>query len=172
MRMDAALPETAADLLQHSSEETLAKLFWVYGEQPGARRIARRIVERRRRNPIRTTHELAELLGPKRGPIHPATRVFQALRIAVNQELDRLSRFLDKFPMSLNNGGRAVVISYHSLEDRLVKKSFRSWSDRGWVERVSIKPVRPLREEILENPRSRSAKLRIVERMSTPEVDS
>ena len=130
-------------------------------------------MEGRRGHPLRSTSDLAGLVASgygRRGKTHPATQAFQALRIAVNQELDRLSRFLGKFPWSLKTGGRAAVISYHSLEDRPVKLAFREWAGRGLLRIVTPKPVRPGREEILRNPRGRSAKLRVAERCAAGEL--
>jgi 16S rRNA (cytosine1402-N4)-methyltransferase len=147
----------------------LAELFWRYGEERFSRRIARTIVKTRRRSPLETTEQLAELVrrcvprprGRRHG-IDPATRVFQALRIAVNDELGALERFLADLPHCLKPGGRAVVISFHSLEDRRVKQAFR---DRQHWENLTRKPVRPGEEELRNNPRARSAKLRAARRL-------
>ncbi|MCS7168638.1 MAG: 16S rRNA (cytosine(1402)-N(4))-methyltransferase RsmH [Gemmatales bacterium] len=161
MRLDptANIP-TAADLLARLSERELADILWRYGEERYSRRIARRIVQTRQRQPIRSTTQLAQLVRscvPRSGRIDPATRTFQALRIAVNDELGTLQHFLQALPQCLRVGGRAVIISFHSLEDRLVKQAFRQ-GDRWLV--LTKKPVRPDAAEIRANPRARSARLR------------
>jgi 16S rRNA (cytosine1402-N4)-methyltransferase len=168
MRMDPAAGEPAAALLRRLNERDLADLIYQYGEERFSRRIARRIVEARRTRPLETTEELAELVRrcvprPKgrRPAIDPATRVFQALRIAVNDELGALDRLLAQLPRCLKPGGRAVVISFHSLEDRRVKHAFR---DRGVWEALTPKPVQAGDEEVRQNPRARSAKLRAARR--------
>jgi 16S rRNA (cytosine1402-N4)-methyltransferase len=164
MRLDPTQGETAAGLLRRLSERDLANLIFEFGEERCSRRIARAIVERRKQAPLTTTAELAELVRrsvprPKgRGPsIHPATRTFQALRIAVNHELESLDQLLAQLPACLKPGGRAAIISFHSLEDRRVKHAFR---DREVWEKLTSKPVTATEEEVRENPRSRSAKLR------------
>ena len=167
MRLDQESGETAADLLRRLNERDLADLFWRYGEERFSRRIARRIVEARRLQPLRTTEELAELVrrcvprprpgGRRKPPIDPATRVFQALRIAVNDELGALDRLLAALPDRLHPGGRAAIISFHSLEDRRVKQAFR---DRTRWRELTRKPVTAGDEELARNPRARSAKLR------------
>ncbi|MEO1209938.1 MAG: 16S rRNA (cytosine(1402)-N(4))-methyltransferase RsmH [Cyanobacteria bacterium J06638_20] len=165
MRMDNRQSLTAADLVNHGDEVELANMFYTYGEERLSRRIARRIVEQR---PFQTTTELAEAIAysvPKKyryGRIHPATRVFQALRIAVNQELDVLDQFLEKAPTWLKPNGRLVIISFHSLEDRKVKQAFR---DRPELAIVTKKPITADEAEIAKNSRSRSAKLRIASRL-------
>lgn len=168
MRLDptAAIP-TAADLLAQLNERELAEILWRYGEERFSRRIARRIVQTRQQQPIRTTAQLAQLVRscvPRRGRIDPATRTFQALRIAVNDELGALQRFLECLPRCLRRGGRAVVISFHSLEDRLVKHTFRQ-RDLWLV--LTKKPVRPDAAEIRANPRARSARLRAAELLAS-----
>jgi 16S rRNA (cytosine1402-N4)-methyltransferase len=170
MRMDPARGEAAASLLARLSERDLADLFWEYGEERFSRRIARRIVETRPRTPLETTQQLAELIRrcvPRpRGPrqtIDPATRVFQALRIAVNDELGALERFLAGLPGCIKPGGRAVLISFHSLEDRRVKNAFR---DREHWQVLTRKPVQATEEERRNNPRARSAKLRAAVRIT------
>jgi 16S rRNA (cytosine1402-N4)-methyltransferase len=167
MRMDAGRGESAADLLRTLSERDLANLIYEFGEERFSRRIARRIVEQRTREPIATTEQLAELVRrcvprPKgRRPFtDPATRTFQALRIAVNDELGSLDRLLESLPGCLKPGGRAVLISFHSLEDRRVKHAFRS---DAW-EVLTRKPVQATESELATNPRSRSAKLRAARR--------
>lgn len=162
MRLDRTSGEPASDLLQRLPERDLADIFWKYGEERFSRRVARKIVETRKRQPFKTTTQLADLVRrcvPRsRGHgIDPATRVFQALRIAVNDELDSLQRFLEGLPACLKTGGRAVVISFHSLEDRLVKQTFRN---KDVYQELTRKPVRAGEEETRNNPRARSAKLR------------
>lgn len=171
MRLDTDDPDrpTAADLVNTLPERELADLVYQFGEERLSRRIARKIVEIRRETPIQTTSELTRLVrgcyGPagRRSKIHPATRTFMALRIAVNGELDALDRLLDELPGRLAIGGRVGIISFHSLEDRRVKQTFRAWSDNGWAKRITRKPVTPGEVELAANPRSRSAKLRVVE---------
>ncbi len=165
MRMDCSKKVTAAALLGKLSERELADIFWRYGEERWSKRIARSI---KRESPIETTTQLADLIvrtvPGKRGRIHPATRVFQALRIAVNNELEGLEAFLDCSHRFQRSGGRTVAISFQSLEDRIVKHSFLKGSRAGVYRILTKKPVRPSPEEIQENVRSRSAKLRAVER--------
>ncbi len=182
MRMDPSLPHTAADLVNILDEEDLARLIRAYGEEPRAHRIARAIVRAR---PIYTTTELADLIArvvPRRPGqrLHPATRVFQALRIAVNDELGALERALPQAVAVLRPGGRLAVITFHSLEDRIVKHFFRreardcicpprqpvcTCGHKAQVRILTSKPVVPGQEEIRANPRSRSAKLRVVEKL-------
>ena len=171
MRFDQEGPgPTAATLLNRSSQAELERIFREYGEEPRARRLARLVVQDRRRHPFQTTGQLVKVIeqaqgpGGRRGRLHPATRVFQALRIAVNLELEELAVFLDHTPAWLEPGGRLVVISYHSLEDRLVKHRMAAWERAGVMVRLTRKPITPSREEINANPRSRSAKLRIAEK--------
>ncbi|MEH2395806.1 16S rRNA (cytosine(1402)-N(4))-methyltransferase RsmH [Nostoc sp.] len=164
MRMDRGRSLTAADVINNWDEADLADIFFKYGEERLSRRIARRIVERR---PLHTTVELAEAIAssvpPKYryGRIHPATRVFQALRIVVNDELKSLETFLDKAPNALVPGGRIAIISFHSLEDRPVKHGLRN---SPLLKVLTKKPIIAQEEEIERNMRSRSAKLRIAER--------
>ena len=186
MRMDDRGETTAADLIQQLSEEELADLFRRYGEEKAARRIASALVERRHRSPIGTTTELAQIVeevkGSGRGRIHPATQVFQALRIEVNAELDELESLLQGLISLLKPGGRLVVISFHSLEDRIVKNVFRKAAGRcvcfrpqelcscpriTEVKILTRKPVTPSAQEIQENSRARSAKLRAVQKEGT-----
>jgi 16S rRNA (cytosine1402-N4)-methyltransferase len=164
MRLDPSQFEPASALIKRLSERELAEVFWKYGEERYSRRIARKIVETRRRAPLETTAQLADLVRScvprprgQRHPIDPATRVFQALRIAVNDELGALERFLAALPRCLKAGGRAVVISFHSLEDRRVKQALR---DRSVWQVLTPKPVQAGAEELRNNPRARSAKLR------------
>jgi 16S rRNA (cytosine1402-N4)-methyltransferase len=181
MRMDISGGETAAELLGRLSEVEIARIIFEYGEERRSRRIARWIVGRRERGePIQTTHDLADLVARAVGPdkkrrIHPATRTFQALRIAVNGELENLDRFLVQAVDHLEQAGRLAVISFHSLEDRIVKRTLLKLSGRcqcpprlpvcicGVTRQISIltrRAIVPGEEEIEENPRSRSAKLR------------
>lgn len=166
MRMDSRQSLTAADIVNQWDEEQLADIFYHYGEERLSRQIARRIVQKR---PFTTTTELAETIARhmprryRRSRTHPATRFFQALRIAVNQELSSLETFLAQAPTGLKPGGAIGIISFHSLEDRLVKHRFR---ESPILEVMTKKPVRPKGEELTENPRSRSAKLRLAQRLS------
>lgn len=163
---------TAADILARCTEVELAALLWDYGEERLARRIAKRIVAIRRRERIQTTSQLARLvisvlpaaMHKRHWRIHPATRVFQALRIAVNRELENLEDFLEVAPPLLAVGGRLAVISFHSLEDRRVKHAFRRWSRDGLYEVLTPKPICADLDERRRNPRSRSAKLRVLQR--------
>ena len=167
MRMNHSLPVTAADLLQQLSAAQLSDIFFRYGEERQARRIARHLVQARQRQPIRTTSQLAALVAeavPRR--FHPrrinvATRVFQALRIAVNRELDNLDQILTTAPRVLRSGGRLAVITFHSLEDRMVKHHFGHHT--CWRP-VTRKPVLPAEAEVAANPRARSARMRVAER--------
>ncbi|HEX9371439.1 MAG TPA: 16S rRNA (cytosine(1402)-N(4))-methyltransferase RsmH [Roseiflexaceae bacterium] len=175
MRLDPTGGETAADLVNGTPEGELADLIYRYGEERGSRRIARLIVEARRKRLIATTGELADLvaraLGGRRGKIHPATRTFQALRIAVNRELESLEMALPQAVELLAPGGRLAVIAFHSLEDRIVKLFFRAESGyggagRGRLQIITKKPIEASEEENRTNSRSRSAKLRIAERVA------
>jgi 16S rRNA (cytosine1402-N4)-methyltransferase len=166
LRFNTGEGQPAWKLLERLPERELADLIYRYGEERHSRRIARRIVERRPTQPVRTAAELARLVRscvPQSAghTIDPATRTFQALRIAVNDELASLERLLAVLPDCLRAGGRAAIISFHSLEDRLVKVAFR---DDPRYEVLTRKPVRPTNEEIARNPRSRSAKLRVAAR--------
>jgi 16S rRNA (cytosine1402-N4)-methyltransferase len=165
MRYDPRSGPTAADLVNTLDEEELARIFFEYGEERHGRRVARRIVEARRIEPIMTTGRLAELVRKsipgKWGAIDPATRVFQALRLEVNDELDHLDDTLADLPDALNPGGRAAILSFHSLEDRRVKGAFR---DDSRLSVLTRKPVVASAEEVAINPRARSAKLRVAER--------
>jgi len=159
---------SASDVVNTFPEEELERIFRLYGEERFAGRIARAIVKNRTRQTFTTARSLGDLVarcvGFRRGRrIHPATRVFQALRIFVNNETENLARFLDALPRVLKKGGRCVVISFHSGEDRIVKKTFASYALSGTGRLLTRKPVVPCREEIERNPRSRSAKLRAIE---------
>jgi 16S rRNA (cytosine1402-N4)-methyltransferase len=172
MRMDRSTGPTAADLINGTSEVDLANIIFKFGEERHSRRIARAIVETRGRHPIATTGQLAEAVRravPTRGwqRIDPATRTFQALRIWVNGELDGLDTFLRHIVQRLREGGRVVVISFHSLEDRIVKHTFRALERIDVILRVLTKrPIVPGDDEIGRNPRARSAKLRAGERLA------
>ncbi len=179
MRYDRTGRVSAYHIVNQIPEEELAEIIWKYGEEPKARRIARAIAQAR---PIRSTLELARVVEQvvgSRGKIHPATRVFQAIRIAVNQELDNLKEALPQAVELLKPGGRLGVISFHSLEDRIVKEFFRRESrdcicppempvcvcgHKATLKVITVKPITPSPEEVEANPRSRSAKLRIAER--------
>lgn len=168
MRMDRERRLRAADVLNKASKEELERIFWKYGEERNARRIAREIVERRRKKEFQTTLELAEAIertvSRRRGRIHPATRVFQSLRIVTNDELENLRRLCLAAADILKSGGVFVCVSYHSLEDRIVKEHFRGEQGGQVWERLTKKPLRPTPEEVAENPRSRSARLRAARR--------
>jgi 16S rRNA (cytosine1402-N4)-methyltransferase len=181
MRMDTQAELTADQVVNHMREGDLANVIYEFGEERRSRRIARAIVRAR---PIRSTAHLAHVIsaalrsmnphpdtgktGPRRGPlerIHPATRTFQAIRILVNRELDDLKALLEAAPEVLKPGGRLVVISFHSLEDRIVKDALRDGSQAGFYHVLTKKPVGAGEEEIDRNPRSRSAKLRAAEKI-------
>lgn len=181
MRFGPGIPQTAADIVNSYSERELADLIYEYGEERDSRKIARAIVNKR---PLHTTRELVaviEAVSPRRGErVHPATRTFQALRIAVNDELASVKAVLPQAVAGLRSGGRLAVISFHSLEDRLVKDFFREQSKdlknppyeriyeterKAIIKEVNRKPILPSDEEIKDNPRARSAKLRIAEKL-------
>lgn len=158
----------AWQLLDRMNERELADLIYEFGEERFSRRIARRIVARRKESPVRTAADLADLVkscipNPGKSRIHPATRTFQALRIAVNRELESLDRALQGLPDCLRSDGRFAIISFHSLEDRRVKQAFR---DDTRLEVLTRKPVRPGALEVEQNPRSRSSRLRVARRMT------
>lgn len=163
MRMSAAHGQkTAADIIKQASEDELAYIFYTYGEERHARRIARAIVQERKLRPLKMTHDLVRVVlsvvPMKYGALHPATKVFQALRIVVNHELQNIETFLHHLPQILNPAGRAVCISFHSLEDRLVKTYFRD--QRALFELLTEKAVKATDEEVAANASSRSARLR------------
>ncbi len=167
LRFDPTSGIPASDLIARVGEQQLANIIYEYGEERFSRRIAKAIVERRRSNPITTAEQLHDLIhrvvpGRVHGRVDSATRTFQALRIAVNEELDHLKQALEELPKYLSPGGRLLAISFHSLEDRLVKNAFR---DHPLLQRLTKKPVIPGDRECDENPRSRSAKLRVAERV-------
>ncbi len=162
MRLDPTSGRPAGALVNELPERELAALIWRYGEERRSRRIARRIADRR---PLTTTAELARVVAgalPGRHRIHPATRTFQALRIATNDELGALDQGLDSALDLAAPDGRIVTIAFHSLEDRIVKERFRAWARTGTAELLTRKIVRPARDEVVANPRSRSARLRAV----------
>jgi len=168
MRFDLERGEPAWRMIERMSEEHLANVIYQYGEERFSRRIARKIVEQRRSDPIRTASQLAELVRScvprSRGHnIDPATRTFQALRIAVNGELDALQTALKRLPDYLKPGGRLAIISFHSLEDRIVKEAFR---DDERLSPITRKPIVASEQESNRNPRARSAKLRVAERVA------
>mgnify|MGYP001544815436 FL=1 len=187
MRMDIRHTRTAADIIHSLKEKELADLFYHYGEERFSRRIARRIVAQRQNNPISTSKDLAAIVAAavptprgKRHKIHPATRVFQALRIAVNRELDVLKAFMAQIPDVLKKDGRVSIISFHSLEDRIVKQSIRNYEQGctcpkglpqcicGFEPRMKAvfkKPVIAKEAELETNPMARSAKLRVAKRV-------
>jgi 16S rRNA (cytosine1402-N4)-methyltransferase len=171
MRMDPREERTAYQAVNRMDEVTLANLIYEFGEERRSRRIARAIVRAR---PVSTTAHLAKVISaaarpmnlpPGQRQIHPATRTFQAIRIWVNRELDDLKELLDAAPRVLKPGGRLVVISFHSLEDRMVKDAMRDGAHAGLYRLLTKKPVTAGDEEIAVNPRSRSAKMRAAERL-------
>ena len=163
MRMDRSQEQTAADIVNYESEKQLADLIFQLGEERRSRRIARAIVRAR---PIKTTGQLAKLIEsavPRTGKLHPATQTFMALRIAVNQENEELDALLAAIPKLVKPGGRAVLLTFMSLEDRKVKQSFQALQKDGRMSILTRHVVRPTEEEVQDNPPSRSAKLRAVE---------
>ncbi len=171
MRMDKRAQITAFDLINNLSEEELANLIYTFGEERYSRRIARAIVAQRKAQAIATTKELANIVldavpyGERFKRIHPATRTFQALRIAVNRELEVLETVLGEAVDLLRPGARMCVISFHSLEDRIVKHRFRAHAKAGKIRILTKKPLTPTEQEKAENAKSRSAKLRVVEKI-------
>jgi 16S rRNA (cytosine1402-N4)-methyltransferase len=171
MRFDMTSGQGAAEYLQKISAKKLEEILATYGEERYCKKLARGIIAARDRRELITTQDLArvvtQLLGGRRGKIHPATRTFQALRIAVNRELENLSDALDDIPLILKRDGRFCVVSYHSLEDRIVKLSFqqrKKEKDRWGL--VTRKPITPSVEETRTNPRARSAKMRVLESLA------
>jgi len=171
MRMDQRMNHTAAHLINHLSLEELEYTLSLYGEERWAKRIAKAIGQEREREPIRTTQTLRKIIHhaiPRRfysWRIDPATRTFQALRIRVNDELENLRKLLETGWKILKKGGRMCILSFHSLEDRMVKETFRTLEKQGEMRVLTKKPVTPSEEERKRNPRSRSAKLRCAERI-------
>jgi len=161
---------SAATIVNEWAEESIADIVYGFGEERYARKIAKRIVERRAKKPFTTSSELGEFIREivpphyRRGRIHPATRTFQALRIAVNDELGALTAALQSTREMLMANGRIAVITFHSLEDRLVKQAFRDWAKAGEGSQLTKKPITPTSEETAQNPRSRSGKLRVFEK--------
>jgi len=185
MRMDRRLERSAAELLAELDEVELANMIFRFGEEHGSRRIARQIVRRRSESPVRTTAQLRDAVraaGVRSRPgIDPATRTFQALRIAVNRELEQIELLLDRGWELLRPGGRLAILSYHSLEDRIVKQTFATWAasclcpprhpvcNCGWTAKVRLvtrRKQKPTEHELEHNPRARSAGLRVVERLA------
>ena len=172
MRMDRSTGITAAEIVNHWQEVSLADLIYTYGEERFSRRIAKQIVRQR---PFQTTTDLAQAIAStvpgkyRHGRIHPATRTFQALRIEVNQELKSLEKLIELAPTWLKPGGRIGIISFHSLEDRIVKHHFRN---SELLEVITKKPITAQRDEQRENPRSRSAKLRFARRKQASDLES
>jgi 16S rRNA (cytosine1402-N4)-methyltransferase len=172
MRIDESLETTAADIVNKYDEESLADLIYEYGQDRASRRIARYLVRRRQHERITTTGQLAEVVcnalrrpgRSRRSRIHPATRTFQALRIAVNRELENLQVLLGLAPKLLNENGYLAIISFHSLEDGMVKRDFKRNQEDGIYRLLTKKPITATREEIAANRRARSAKLRIAQR--------
>ncbi|MAZ56242.1 16S rRNA (cytosine(1402)-N(4))-methyltransferase [bacterium] len=162
---------TAHDVVNAWDEENLADIIYHYGEERAARKIAQAIVQSRQQESIETSAQLANIVDGavgrfyRRSRIHPATKTFQAIRIAVNDELGSLETLLKDGFLSLATGGRMVIISFHSLEDRLVKNTFRDLKNQKLARLINKKPITPTPEEVIINPRSRSAKLRILEKI-------
>lgn len=164
---------TAYEIINTWDEETLANIFYGYGDETKARVIARYLVQQRKEQPINSTHQLAEMVvraiftkkQPNHFKIHPATKVFQALRIAVNDELQTITDGIHAGISALVPGGRFVIITFHSGEDRVVKHLFKSYADQGIIKLITKKPIVPTLSEIRDNNRSRSAKLRIIEKL-------
>ncbi len=177
MRLDPRIRRSAAHLVNNLAEEELADVLYKLADERYSRRIARKIGEARRISPITTTDRLAALVREavpvKFGPpqrIDPATRTFMALRIAVNQEVENLTGLLEEAPRFLTPGGRLAIVSFHSVEDRLVKQAFRSAEQTGLLTVLTPKPISPSSDEIAANPRSRSAKLRVAAKANGPKV--
>ncbi len=169
MRIDPRLAKTAADLVREMREEDLANVLYELAQERYSRRIARKVVEARRLGPISSTERLAELVRavvPRKwdDKIDPATRTFMALRMAVNHEMENLDHLLEKAPNCLRSGGRIAVISFQSMEDRRVKQAFRSAEQTGLLRVLTRKPLTPTDDELAQNPRSRSSKLRAAEK--------
>ncbi|TAN58198.1 16S rRNA (cytosine(1402)-N(4))-methyltransferase RsmH [Patescibacteria group bacterium] len=170
MRLDQSKGETAADLLNSSKEEEISKKIWEYGQERFARAIAKQIIKRRKNNPYIKTKDLILTVLPfykkfEYSRRHPATRVFQAMRIWVNDELGSLESVIPQAIEILEPEGRLAIISFHSLEDRIVKWRFRDFAKRGKAKIITKKPIVPSEEEISSNPRARSAKLRVIEKI-------
>ena len=167
MRMDADGPLSAEEIVNRWDRSSLEKLFREYGEERGARKAAEAIVAARGRRPFRTTIELADVIAkvlPRRGRMHPATLIFQAIRIAVNEELDVLRQAIPSLAQRLTPHGRLLIIAFHSLEDRIVKEEFRRLASTDQFSLIVKKPLVSTRGEIRQNPRARSAKLRVLQK--------
>jgi len=170
MRYDVSQGDGVAVILNSTSESDLANIFYQYGEERLSRQIAKAIVARRRTQKIYTAKDLAQIIWDavpgwyRNGKIHPATRTFQALRIYVNDELGALETFLSEVLNCVKKGGRVAIISFHSLEDRMVKNAFRLYNKEKRAKEITKKPITPSLKEIQSNPKSRSAKLRIIEK--------
>lgn len=172
MRMDNRLGASAENLVNTLDAEELADLFYKLGEETFSRPISRRIVQQREKQRITSGKMLADIVASvkrRHGRIHPATKVFQALRIAVNSELESLSAILSDAPALLNEGGKIVILSYHSLEDRIIKNDFRNKAREGIYKLLTKKVVIPSFDEVRQNPRARSAKLRAAEKLGLVE---
>lgn len=168
MRMDLRNPLTAKDVVNGYGEEELADIFYKYGQERFSRRIAKAVMERRKRGIINTAEELRDIAASVKKPegkINPATKIFQALRIFVNAELDNLKGLLDSAPELLNKGARIVIITFHSLEDTIVKLNFRKNASENIYKILTKKVVTASREELKNNPRGRSAKIRAAEKI-------
>ncbi len=169
MRMDPTLGVTAADLVNTLTKEDLYELFQKLGEEGNARRFAEAVVSARLTTPFKTTKDLADVIersaGGRFGKIHPATRVFQALRIAVNDELHAIEEVLPKVIDLIDKNGQILIISFHSLEDRIIKHQFKDWQALGLGTVLTKKPIEAEEQEVRENPRSRSAKLRVFKKL-------
>lgn len=171
MRMDTTSFISAYDLINNLNEEEISNLLWKFGQERWHNRIAHSLIRERQKAAIATTRQLAEIViratpyKRRYHRLHPATRTFQALRIAVNRELEALDEAIKKSIELLHKGGRICVISFHSLEDRIVKLNFRKFASESKIKLITKKPLVPAQEEIKDNPSSRSAKLRIAERL-------
>ncbi len=168
MRIDKEQKLTAFTVINEYSEKRIAEILKKYGEERYAQKIAREIIKKRKIKPIETAKELADLISsiyPKGGKIHPATKTFMALRIYINNELENLKTGLEKGVMYLQRNGRIAVITFHSLEDRIVKNFLRDKEREGIIKNLTKKPIKPKLEEVRENPSARSAKLRAGEKL-------
>jgi len=173
MRLDRSSFISAYDLINNLTQDEISSLLWSFGEERWHNRIARFLVKERENHPISSTSQLSSIVMQAIPPryryrhfrIHPATRTFQAVRIAVNRELETLQLAINKVFPFLREGARVCVISFHSLEDRIVKLSFRKAAHEKTVHLITVKPARPMHQEIIDNPSSRSAKLRIAEKI-------
>ncbi|MDD4980398.1 MAG: 16S rRNA (cytosine(1402)-N(4))-methyltransferase RsmH [Candidatus Omnitrophica bacterium] len=171
MRLDRNSYISASDLINNLNEEEISAMLWTFGQERWHNRIARFLVQERARHAITTTRQLSDIVVRAIPPkyrhyrIHPATRTFQAIRIAVNRELETVTAAIDKAVEFLDKSGRICIISFHSLEDRIAKFSFRKFAAEGMIKIITPKPLTPQGEEIKDNPSSRSSKLRVAERL-------